>query len=130
MKRALGIRAKLGQFARYAAAGAIGTLVHYVVLLVLVELAAAGSVLASTLGALAGALVNYTLNYRYTFRSVRPHAESALKYLVVSVAGVLLNAVVIAAATSVLGLHYLVAQVLATAVVLVCAFAINRAWTF
>lgn len=118
------------QFIKYATAGAAGTAVHYLLLLLLVEGAGMGTVLASTCGAIAGAFVNYALNYRYTFRSSRPHAEALVKYFTVTVAGIALNALVLAAATSLLGLHYVVAQLLATAVVLLAAFATNRAWTF
>jgi putative flippase GtrA len=70
------------------------------------------------------------LNYRYSFRSRRPHAEVSLKYLLVSLACLSPNAAVVALGTSVLDLHYLVVQVVATGIVLVVAFATNRAWTF
>ena len=118
------------QFIKYATAGAAGTVVQYALLLLLVEGAGMGSVLASTCGAVAGAFVNYTLNYRYTFRSSRPHAEAMVKYFTVTAGGIALNALVLAAATSLLGLHYVFAQLLATGVVLLAAFATNRAWTF
>jgi putative flippase GtrA len=118
------------QFTKYAVAGAAGTAVQYALLLLLVESRMLSAVPASTCGAVAGAVVNYMLNYRYTFRSRRPHAEASLKYLLVSLAGIALNAAVIALGTSAVGLHYLMAQVLATGIVLVAAFATNRAWTF
>jgi len=118
------------QFLKYATAGAAGTAVHYALLLLLVEGARLEAVLASTCGAIAGACVNYVLNYRYTFRSTRAHAEALVKYFTVTVAGIALNGLVLAAATSLLGFHYVVAQVLSTGVVLLAAFATNRAWTF
>ena len=96
----------------------------------LVEGLRVGAVAASSCGAVAGALVNYALNYRYTFRSTRPHRESLAKFAVVSAAGIVLNALVVAVGTTTFGWHYLVAQIVATGVVLGSAFAINRAWTF
>jgi putative flippase GtrA len=117
------------QFIKYASSGAVGTTVHYLLLAVLVEGLGVGAVAASSFGAVAGALVNYALNYRYTFRSTRPHRESLLKFALVSAAGIVLNALVVAVGTT-LGWHYLVAQVVATGVVLCSAFAVNRAWTF
>ena len=112
-------------------AGAGGTATQYSLLFLLVEGAGIGAVLASTCGAVAGAVVNYVLNYRYTFRSRQPHAEAMTKYFIVSAAGIALNAVVLAVAMSALpDLGYVVAQVLATGVVFVVAFAMNRAWTF
>lgn len=118
------------QFIRYAAAGAVGTMVHYALLFGLVEGAGIGAVVASTCGAIAGAFVNYLLNYHYTFRSRRPHRESLLKFAVVSAAGVVLNALVVFVGTTAFGWHYLVAQLVATGVVLSGAFVVNRAWTF
>jgi len=120
----------LAQFVRYAAAGAAGTLVQYLLLMALVEAAGVRPVLASTWGAVAGAFLNYLLNYRYTFRSSRPHAVAFVKYFTVTAAGIVLNGIVLACATSLLGLPYLAAQVLATGVVLLAAFTTNRAWTF
>ena len=118
------------QFLKYATAGAGGTAVAYGILFALVELAAVRPVLASTCGAVAGAVVNYALNYRFTFQSSRPHREALAKYFTVAAAGIVLNAIVIALAMTVPGMHYFVAQLLATAVVLVAAFLTNRAWTF
>ena len=118
------------QLIRYGAAGAVGTAIQFAVLIGLVEFLKSNAVLASTLGAVVGGVVNYVLNYEFTFRSRRAHADSAVKYLMVSVAGIGLNALVLAAGMSVLGLHYLGAQIFATAVVFCAAFAANRAWTF
>jgi putative flippase GtrA len=53
-----------------------------------------------------------------------------VKYLMVSVAGIALNGLALAAGTSGLGLPYLGAQILATLVVFFATFAANRAWTF
>jgi putative flippase GtrA len=118
------------QFIKYASSGAVGTAVHYLLLAALVEGVGVGAVAASSCGAIAGALVNYGLNYRYTFRSTRPHRESLVKFAVVSVAGIAINALVVAVGTTTFGWHYLLAQVVATGVVLGSAFAVNRAWTF
>ncbi len=118
------------QLIKYGTAGAVGTAVQYAILVGLVEGFRSDAVLASTLGAVAGAVVNYVLNYRYTFKSRRPHTISLAKYMVVSAGGIALNAVVLAAATSYLGMHYVGAQILATIAVFFAAFAVNRVWTF
>jgi putative flippase GtrA len=118
------------QLIKYGTAGAVGTAVQYAILIGLVEAFHGDPVLASTLGAVAGAIVNYLLNYHYTFRSERPHAVSLAKYMVVSALGIALNAVVLAGATTWLGMHYVGAQVLATVIVFFMAFAVNRVWTF
>jgi len=118
------------QLIKYGTVGAAGTAAQYAILIGLVTGAGSSPVVASTIGAVAGAAVNYVLNYHYTFRSSRPHGVSLVKYFAVSVAGIALNALVLAAGTSLLGIHYFSAQVIATVVVLVSGFAVNRAWTF
>jgi putative flippase GtrA len=118
------------QFLRYAGAGAIGTALHYAVLISLVQLARVDAVVASTAGAVGGALVNYALNHRFTFASKKPHAHALPRFALVAAGGVLLNAVVMAGMLHVAGPHYLVAQVVATGAVLAMGFLANRAWTF
>jgi putative flippase GtrA len=117
------------RFLRYAGAGAVGTAAQYVLLVVLVQAHALGAVAASTVGAIAGALVNYALNHRFTFASDRAHAQALPRFAAVAAAGIVLNALVIAALVAV-GAHYLVAQVAATGAVLVAGYLANRAWTF
>jgi putative flippase GtrA len=117
------------QFLRYAGAGAIGTALHYAMLITLVQLARVDAVAASTAGAVAGALVNYVLNHRFTFASEKPHARALPRFALVSAAGVALNAAVMAGVLAVVP-RYLVAQVVATGVVLVAGFVANRTWTF
>jgi len=118
------------QFARYAAVGAVGTLVHYAVLVALVQPRAADPVVASTIGFGGGAVVNYLLNYYLTFRSRAPHREALAKFMTVALLGLAVNGAVMALLAGALALHYLVAQVVATGVVLASGFLANRWWTF
>jgi len=122
--------ATVPQFFRYAGAGAVGTALHYAVLIALVQLAHAGAIAASTIGAIAGALVNYALNHRYTFASRNAHGRALPRFALVAIAGVALNALVLAAMLALAGAHYLVAQVVATGAVLAAGYCANRAWTF
>ena len=118
------------QFMRYAGAGAVGTAFHYAVLIGLVQLARVDAVVASTAGAIGGALVNYALNHRYTFASDRAHRHALPRFALVAGGGIALNAIVMAAVLAFAGPHYLVAQVIATGVVLAAGYLANRAWTF
>jgi putative flippase GtrA len=118
------------QFLRYAAAGAAGTAVQYAVLVVLVQAAGVGAVTASTLGAISGALVNYRLNHRYTFDSDKAHARALPRFALVAIAGIAVNAAVVAMMIAWVTPYYLLAQLAATAVVLLFGFVVNRAWTF
>ena len=118
------------QFLRYAGAGAVGTALQYAMLIGFVQLARVAAVVASTAGAIAGAIVNYALNHRYTFGSERPHRQALPRFALVAVAGIVLNALVMAAMLGLAGPHYLVAQVIATAAVLAAGYLANRQWTF
>jgi putative flippase GtrA len=118
------------QFLRYSGAGAIGTALQYAVLILLVQVVGVGAVAASTAGAIVGALVNYRLNHRYTFASARAHGHALPRFALITAGGIVVNALVIAAVLRFIGPHYLVAQVTATAAVLVAGFLANRVWTF
>ena len=118
------------QFIQFASVGAVGTMAHYGLLVLLVEMLGVNSVAASTAGATLGALVNYVLNRRYTFRSEKRHREALTKFLVIAASGLALNASFMLIFVETLGLYYLVAQVLSTGLVLVWNFIGNRFWTF
>lgn len=118
------------QFLRYSGAGAVGTVVQYCLLIILVQLADRSAVTASTIGAIAGALINYRLNHRYTFASRKAHGHALQRFALVSIGGIVLNALVLMAVLAFTGPHYVAAQVAATAVVLVAGFLVNRVWTF
>ena len=60
-------------------------------LIVLVEQAGVDAVWASTASFLADAIINYGLNYRFTFRSNKPHRETAFKFLAIALTGMVLN---------------------------------------
>jgi putative flippase GtrA len=118
------------QFLRYASAGAVGTGVHYTLLIALVQLAHVGAVAASTAGAIAGAIINYALNHRFTFASTRKHRIALPRFALVSVLGIALNGLVLAATLALLEPPYVIAQIVATGAVLAAGYLANRVWTF
>jgi len=87
------------------------------------------AVAASTAGAIVGAGINYFLNHRFTFASEQSHRRALPRFAAVAAAGVVLNALVLAAVLA-LAPHYLVAQVVATLAVLLAGYLVNRTWTF
>lgn len=120
----------LEKFYKYTFAGGIGTLVHYALLTLTVELLAMPVTSATTLGFTAGAVVNYQVNRRYTFRD-SSHASFAFgRFLLVAILGMFLNLAVVVMMTRYTQSHYLVAQLVATALVLVLGFVVNAVWTF
>jgi putative flippase GtrA len=119
------------KFSRFLLVGGVCTGLQYVLLIALVEGAALSATLASTIGYLASSVVNYLLNYSFTFRSAAQHRHALPKFVLISSCGLVLNAAVTFAGTSLLGAqHYLVAQVAATCVTLLWNFFANHRWTF
>jgi putative flippase GtrA len=118
------------QFLLFAGIGAIGTAGHYTTLIVLVEALRVDPLLASTLGFVVGALINYFLNYYYTFASAKSHRDAMSKFALVALVGAIANSAMMHVALTWLGLYYLLAQIIATAVVLVWNFIVNKLWTF
>ena len=114
----------------YALVGVLATAVHYLVLVTLVELAGVQPGMAAATGALAGALVAYAGNRRFTFASTAAHTTALPRFLAVAALGVVASAAIVFAGTEWLGLHYLLPQVVATALVFVCGYVLNRRWTF
>ena len=119
----------LGQFMKFAVVGGLAAAVHYSVLVALVSAGAMGPVPASGVGFLVSATFNYWLNYRYTFRSGRSHAAAAPRFAAVATAGLAINQVVVAVLIGHVA-HYLLAQIVATACVMVWNFVLGRIWTF
>lgn len=120
----------LDKFYKYIIAGGIGTLVHYILLTLTVELLAMPIASSTTLGFTAGAVVNYQLNSRFTFRD-SSHASFAFgRFLLIAVLGMFLNLAVVVMMIKHTAAHYLVAQLLATVLVLVLGFVLNASWTF
>lgn len=120
----------LRQFLKYAVVGAVGTAAHYAVLVTLVQYGGLSPSFATTIGFCVGAVINYALNIRFVFASTHRHRDALPKFFALATAGALVNYLIVALLTRQLAVHYLIAQVVATSVVLVCNYLANRAWTF
>lgn len=108
----------------------MGTFVQYVMLFIFVEVLAMYPVVASILGSLAGAIINYLLSHHWVFRSKRKHSETLSKFVAVGGIGLMINAAIMYVLVTVANVHYLLAQVAATGIVLFWNFLGNRFWTF
>jgi putative flippase GtrA len=118
------------QIAAFAGVGVIAAIVHYGLLVGLVELAAWGAIPATLVGYVGGGLVSYWLNRRHTYRSDRPHEEAGWRFAVVALVGFGLTWLGMAVLHGHLGVHYLAAQVLTTLVVMAWSFIAHKYWSF
>lgn len=119
------------KFFWYAVAGGLATAVHYAVLLILVEVVAMSPAPAAASGALCGAAISYIINRRLAFSGTAARHQQALpRFLLIAFAGAALNGSVVWAGVQLFGWYYLAAQAVATLVVLVLTYRLNRSWTF
>lgn len=123
------LRTPIWQFLSFVLVGAAGTLLHYLALTTLVLLASMSPGAASAVGACLGAVVNYWLNHRFTFASTRPHREMMPRFFAVAAVGALANGLIVSKLAA-LGMHFLLAQVIATCVILIANFLISKKWIF
>ncbi len=117
-------------FGRYLLVGLLATAVHYTLLLALVEVAGSSAAPAATFGAACGALAAYAGNRRLTFQGSATHGQALPRFLAVAASGAAANGAIVWTGTEILGIHYLAAQVIATAIVACGGFALNRRWSF
>lgn len=117
------------RFTKFALVGLVATGIQYLLLIILVDWAKADPVRASSAGFIASAFLNYGLNYHYTFRSIQRHGPTLMKFMTLASVGLLLNAVIMHS-VQMIGPHYLVAQICASAGVLLWNFGGNSLWTF
>jgi putative flippase GtrA len=118
------------QITVFALVGVVATLLHYGVLIALVELAHQPPVMAALSGYVVGGVVSYGLNRRHTFASDRPHEEAGWRFALVAFIGFCLTYVFMEVFVTRLGAPYLPAQMATTGVVFFWSFLANRLWTF
>lgn len=118
------------QFVQFAAVGLVGTVAQYAVLFVGVEGLGADAVASSSAGFCAGALANYALARHLVFRSSKPIRHTAWRFAVVALTGMALNAIAMHLMTNLFAMHYFLAQLSSTALVLTWNFAGNKWWSF
>jgi putative flippase GtrA len=114
----------------YIGAGFVTVAGHYAVTITLVELAHAPPLAASAAGFCAGAAIKYVLNYFVAFRSVEKHGAALAKFAVTLGVLFVLNALFFALLHQVMGLHYIVAQVLTTGLLIAPGYLLSRLWVF
>ncbi|MBV8605631.1 MAG: GtrA family protein [Pelomonas sp.] len=119
----------MSPFFRYSFVGAGATLLHYLVLTLLVEWARWPAGWAAVCGAACGAVFAYLGNRRHTFGADAAHAQALPRFLSVAVLTAVLSGTLVALGAR-LGVHYLIAQALASGMALLLGYRLNKRWSF
>lgn len=117
-------------FIRYLVVGGAGTVLHLLVMVAAVELAGLNLTLGVVLGYLAALLFSFALNYRWTFGSVRSPCATFVRYTLISLSGLALNALMVNGLVTYTGIWYLAAQLSVIWVVPITNYLLSRYWAF
>jgi putative flippase GtrA len=120
----------LRQIVAFAGVGVAAAIVHYGLLITLVEWFAWRPTPATLIGYIGGGIVSYVLNRTLTYRSDRPHEEASWRFAVVAGVGFALTYGLMELLYGYAGLPYVLAQVLITGLVLVWSFFAHKFWSF
>jgi putative flippase GtrA len=124
------MRHLIEQLLRFGGVGVLAAIGHYGALAALVELTGAPPVPATLGGYVVGGAISYALNRQWTFASDARHRDAIGKFVLVAVVGFALTGLVMALLTGPARMHYLLAQLVTTGVVMLWSFWASRRWTF
>lgn len=86
--------------------------------------------LGSTIALTLTALFNYSLHYYWTFTSDAPHGWVLIKYLLMCLGALVVNALVMHFGVMLFSVHYLYVQLVANVAVTLWSFSISSLWVF
>ena len=118
------------QVLKFAAIGGFATGVQYGLFAVFVGIFGVHPVVGSATAFALSALLNYQLNHGITFGGSARHSTALPRFIVVALVGLVLNTSIMALCYLVVGVHYLVSQLVASAAVFLWSYMGNRLWSF
>ena len=122
--------AMLIEFSKYLLVGVCAAVGHYGTLIGLTELLQFDPVHASVIGFFVAGTISYVLNYRFTFQSTRRHVEALPIFGFVVAVAFVINWLSMIYFNRILELHYILSQLITTAIMLIWQFSANKFWTF
>lgn len=121
----------LRQFIKFGIVGASGTLVDWVFYFALTRWGHLFYLVAKTISFVVAAINNYIWNRVWTFKSTEKNiTKQFLKFFIVSAIGLGFNLLIMKFVVERLKWSDLIGLVLATAVVMIWNFLVNKFWTF
>lgn len=119
------------QFSRYFFSGGMAFAVYFALLFVFTEYGRLYHMTSLVIAYLFSIAVNFTISKYFVFSNhEQKFHRQFLKFFVVAMIGLCLQYIIVSAFTGILALQYLVANVIASALVYVVSFCLNRLFTF
>ncbi|MCB1539587.1 MAG: GtrA family protein [Rhodoblastus sp.] len=118
------------QFSAFMLVGVAAMVVHYGLLIGLVQLAQVAPVPATLVGYVGGGLVSYALSRAHVFSTERNHADALWRFVAVAGVGFLLTWAFMHLFVDRFGAPYIPAQIVTTGIVMFWSFAGHKFWTF
>jgi putative flippase GtrA len=120
----------LRQFGAFFGVGIGAAIVHYGVMIALVELVQWRAVPGTLAGYVAGGFVSYALNRAYTYQTDRSHQDATWRFVVVAAIGFCLTWGIMHVFVERLAIPYILAQVMTHGIVLFWSFLAHKYWSF
>lgn len=117
-------------FVLYVVSGVASVATHYTFTIAAVELLGWRALFATSAGFIVGAVTKYFMNYFLAFQSEEPHTAAIPRFAVMLLSLFAANGALFLALHEHLGMHYMVAQVLTTGILVPVGYVVNRAWVF
>ena len=117
-------------FTMYIVSGFASVATHYAFAIFAVEVLGWRALFATSAGYMVGAITKYVMNYFLAFESVAPHLKAIPRFAVMLLAMFAVNGAIFWALHEHYALHYMVAQVITTAVLVPVGYVVNRWWVF
>ena len=114
----------------YVIVGGIVTGCHYAVVAIAVELFGWWPVAATVVGFVIGAVLKYVLNYFIAFRSAEPHPVALPRFVGFLAVMLALTTLTFTLLYEWAGVHYMVAQVLTTVLLIPVGYVLSRRFVF
>ena len=122
------VKKLIAQFMKFGVVGVIAFVIDYGLLVVLTELFGVNYLVSATISFTVSVIFNYCASMRYVFthKEGMSRTREFVRFVVLSVIGLLINNGCMWAGVELLGVHYLITKIFATAVVMVWNFVTRK----
>lgn len=123
-------KAIFGRLFRYGVVGGFGTVLHLVIIFLLVEYFKLTPLVSSVAGFFIVLVVSYFLNRFWTFQTKNTNRFQFIKYVIVSLIGLVINVSIMYITIDILLWPYLLGAITMSFFVALTNFILNQVWTF